>query len=192
MNYLLNTSPITTHNEQFGGTNPDIKFDKPTSNTKDELIERIDNKTQSKSKTFGFDIKNKIDFYKYIAVDIVSESVFKYPYNYITEKTLKPLAHGRPFIIVGPVDSLKALNNYGFRTFSSIIDETYDSINDDEQRFFAVCNTIKKFVERPLVQVVDDVNSVKSTILHNQNIMRNLIQVETTSILKQINSYIGE
>ena len=59
MNYLLNTSPITTHNEQFGGTNPDIKFDKPTSNTKDELIERIDKKTQSKSKTFGFDIKNK-------------------------------------------------------------------------------------------------------------------------------------
>jgi hypothetical protein len=45
---------------------------------------------------------------------------------------------------VGAVGSLQALRDAGYRVFDGLIDNHYDTIEDNTQRWFAVKNTIAK------------------------------------------------
>jgi hypothetical protein len=128
------------------------------------------------------------DFYKKIGVDIVVETTMSYPYNFITEKTYRPIANGRPFIIVGPKNTLSFLKSLGFLTFSSIINESYDSIDCPEKRFLSVSDAILTFVNRPLDQVINDIRSVNNILEHNQICLKNLIDVQFEHFKKQINA----
>ena len=85
------------------------------------------------------------DFYKKIALDIVTETVFNYPYPYISEKTLRPIACKRMFIIIGAPYTLALLKKDGFLSWGDIVNESYDQIEDPEKRFFAVTDAIKEF-----------------------------------------------
>lgn len=60
-----------------------------------------------------------------------------------TEKVLKCFIYKNPFIVVGLPNTIKSLQNYGFITFSKYIDESYDSIEDDNKRLAAVFEQIK-------------------------------------------------
>lgn len=76
----------------------------------------------------------------------------------LTEKVLRPIACGQPFILMAGAGSLKLLQSYGFRTFSQYIDESYDDIEDTDLRMQAVVDTmararnmdIKKFQDQLL------------------------------------------
>ena len=59
------------------------------------------------------------DFYKYIGLDIVTETVYNYPYPCITEKTLRPIACKRLFVVVGPPGVLSLLHSKGFETYNN-------------------------------------------------------------------------
>jgi hypothetical protein len=48
----------------------------------------------------------------------------------LTEKALRPIACGQPFILAATPGSLQYLRSYGFKTFSGYIDETYDTIQE--------------------------------------------------------------
>ena len=63
---------------------------------------------------------------------------------FLTEKTYKCLKFGQPFVIVGAVGSLQALRDAGYRVFDELIDNHYDTIIDNTQRWFAVKNTVAK------------------------------------------------
>jgi hypothetical protein len=47
---------------------------------------------------------------------------------FISEKSLKPLAHGHAFVVLGTQGTLSYLRSLGFATFDNEIDEMYDSI----------------------------------------------------------------
>jgi hypothetical protein len=73
---------------------------------------------------------------------IVAETTARTPYFnndhfFPTEKTAKPLFAKRPFIVFGSANFLYNLNQLGFQTFDSIIDESYDQITDDDERWQA-------------------------------------------------------
>jgi hypothetical protein len=55
-----------------------------------------------------------------------------------TEKTVKCLLLGMPFIIIGLPYTLQLLQDLGFITFNKYIDESYDLIEDDAERFEAI------------------------------------------------------
>lgn len=59
-------------------------------------------------------------------------------YEGFTEKTVKCLLYGLPFIVIGLPYTLKHLRNEGFLTFSNFIDESYDKIENDNKRFEAI------------------------------------------------------
>ena len=123
------------------------------------------------------------NFYKKIAIDIVAESVYNYPYAYITEKTLRPIACKRLFIIVGPPGVLDLLHKKGFETFSDIIDESYDLITDPVQRWHALENVITNFVTKPIDEIRNIIKS-KSIILEKNFItLKNLKSTE----IRQLN-----
>jgi hypothetical protein len=79
--------------------------------------------------------------------DIVIETLFDVDQSggaFLTEKTYKCLKFGQPFVIVGAVGSLQALRDAGYCVFDGLIDNSYDTIVDNTQRWLAVKNTIAK------------------------------------------------
>jgi hypothetical protein len=69
---------------------------------------------------------------------IVTETVFYYDKLHLTEKIFKPIAMKQPFMLLAAPGNLAYLKSYGFKTFDGIIDESYDSIQDPDQRTEAV------------------------------------------------------
>jgi hypothetical protein len=68
------------------------------------------------------------------AIDVVLETLFDENRWHLTEKILRPIACGKPFILAATPGSLKYLQSYGFETFGSLIDESYDLILDSRTR----------------------------------------------------------
>jgi len=75
--------------------------------------------------------------YNQTAYTIVAETNFSNEFNFYTEKIVKPLLARRLFVVIAGQNYLQNLRAFGFRTFDGIIDETYDSIADNEQRWAA-------------------------------------------------------
>lgn len=76
-----------------------------------------------------------IGVYNKTAYSLVAETNIDNDYVFFTEKTVKPILSKRLFITLGNKHTLKRLRELGFKTFDSVIDESYDSIDDHESRF---------------------------------------------------------
>ena len=90
----------------------------------------------------------------------------------ISEKTFKPMLHGHPFMIVGVPGVVRLLRKLGYKTFSPMIDESYD----DESNIAKRCYMIAKEAER-LSNLKDDelhkfLNKCKPIIEYNLNVLR--------------------
>lgn len=64
-------------------------------------------------------------------LQVVSETVFYGRRVHITEKSFKPIIMQQPFIIASCKGSLEYMKKYGFETFSSVWDESYDQADDN-------------------------------------------------------------
>jgi len=62
--------------------------------------------------------------------------------SFLTEKTYKCLKFGQPFVIIGPVGSLEVLRQSGYRVFDHAIDNRYDTIVDNTDRWLAARQSI--------------------------------------------------
>jgi hypothetical protein len=69
---------------------------------------------------------------------IVTETVFYYNKLHLTEKIFKPIVSKQPFMLLAAPGNLAYLKSYGFKTFDSVIDESYDNIVDNDLRIEAV------------------------------------------------------
>jgi len=76
--------------------------------------------------------------YATTGIEVVLETVFDDHRWHLTEKTLRPIACGKPFILMATPGSLQYLKQYGFETFGELIDESYDQIVNHRQRLQAV------------------------------------------------------
>lgn len=63
---------------------------------------------------------------------------------FLSEKVFKPILKCHPFILVSRPYSLSKLRELGYKTFSPYIDETYDTIEDDTERLFAIIEEVKR------------------------------------------------
>ena len=77
-------------------------------------------------------------------ISVILETVFDGSTIHLTEKTLRTIACGHPFILVAGPGSLEYLRSYGFRTFDSIIDESYDQEIDPMRRLEKICAEMTK------------------------------------------------
>ena len=98
-----------------------------------------------------------LQFYKDSYFSIVTETLFynKNIHNqhhrplvedslFMTEKTYRCFALLHPFVLFARPHSLKELRKQGYKTFAPFIDETYDTIEDDDLRFDALFKEIKR------------------------------------------------
>lgn len=76
--------------------------------------------------------------------DVVLETVFDGPRQHLTEKILRPIACAKPFLLASAPGSLQLLRRYGFHTYSSIVDESYDEITDPVERIQALVSSMRR------------------------------------------------
>jgi len=86
----------------------------------------------------------KMDLFKKTNFSLIVETEAELEEYHVTEKTLKCLILGHPFIVMGTPKFLNFLHNMGFKTYSSMFDESYDNIMDLESRMDAVINLVKE------------------------------------------------
>jgi hypothetical protein len=108
------------------------------------------------------------DLYTQSYCHLVIETLFDVDQSggtFLTEKTWKCMKFGQPFVIIGPPGSLDTLRSSGYRVFDHVIDNTYDTIEDNTKRYLAVRHTILKIQQQDMHQwylrCLDDVR-------HNQ------------------------
>lgn len=77
-----------------------------------------------------------------------------------TEKTAKPMIAKRPFVVFGSPGQLKALQKLGFRTFSPIIDESYDLEIDVDLRFKKVLDTMQELNNKDPHEVYEKLEEI--------------------------------
>ena len=88
----------------------------------------------------NFDIND----YNATDIEVVLETLFDDDRLHLTEKSLRPIAVGQPFILASTQGSLEYLRSYGFKTFDTVWDEHYDTIEDHEQRLCAIADLMNQ------------------------------------------------
>jgi hypothetical protein len=76
-----------------------------------------------------------VEIYRRCRYTIVTETLSTGPQLFFSEKSMKVLFNQRVFVMFAPPFFLQHLRDLGFQTFNGIIDETYDSITIDSERF---------------------------------------------------------
>jgi hypothetical protein len=111
-----------------------------------------------------------IQAYSQTAFSVVAETNFANDYVFHTEKIVKPILARRLFIVYGGHNYLKNLQRLGFKTFSNVIDESYDNEPDYKHRGDMICKQISYLLQQDQQQVLD---AIQPIVEHNHNLMIN-------------------
>jgi len=151
---------------------------------------RLDNDLKDISKR-TWDRYINIEWYNRTQINIVSETSVYYHNDkvFLTEKTMKPLALKQPFVICGTKNSLATLQQAGFETFENLFDESYDSINDVDQRINFVYEQIKNYECRPYDKLTRDKLEHNYNLFYNKEHVQNRFRKE---FLDQIEEFANE
>ena len=113
---------------------------------------------------------NNLEIYERSQLTVVTESHFDQTGGlFITEKTFRPLLVGHPFMILGQKDTLKKLRSWGFQTDFAGIDQSYDLVADDSERFLHFHQSLTNWYNTPLEEKKLMLQKWESTIKHNFN-----------------------
>jgi hypothetical protein len=84
-----------------------------------------------------------LEDYESTDIEVVLETIFDDNRLQLTEKSLRPIACGQPFILAGTHGSLEYLRSYGFKTFDDVWDESYDLVEDPAERLIQIAELMK-------------------------------------------------
>ena len=73
---------------------------------------------------------------------LISETVCDYPYSLRSEKIYKPLTMGHPFVIIANRGFYRDLRNAGFQTYHTLIDESFDQIDNNQDRLDRIADVV--------------------------------------------------
>jgi len=99
---------------------------------------------------------------------IVTETLYEQQSLHLTEKTFKPIVMQMPFVIVGTKGSLEYLRSYGFKTFDSLWDESYDKL-DNKERLDAIVNLLKTLNSLSLEEKAELQKQIAPIVEYNFN-----------------------
>lgn len=84
------------------------------------------------------------DDYAQRIIEVVLETIFDDSKISLTEKSLRPMATGTPFILASAAGSLAYLRRYGFETFTPWINESYDLESDPATRLQMIIQELQR------------------------------------------------
>jgi UDPglucose 6-dehydrogenase len=102
-----------------------------------------------------------------------------------SEKIYKPIAMLQPFILASTPGFLSALRKCGYKTFHPYINETYDTIEDDNERMTAIVNEIARLCSFTDDEWKEWMQNIKPIVEYNKNYWFNNDDYRvTTDVLK--------
>jgi hypothetical protein len=91
---------------------------------------------------------------------LVTETVFEHPYSFRTEKIWKPIAIGHPFIVASSQGYYRDLHQLGFKTFGHLIDESFDTIENNQQRIERIVTVVEDLCRQDLASFLNECYTV--------------------------------
>ena len=91
---------------------------------------------------------------------IVTETVFEYPHSFRTEKIWKPVAIGHPWIAVANAGFYRDMHRLGFQSFGNLIDESFDSIDNNSDRLSRISEVVQDLCRQDLAAFVKECYNV--------------------------------
>jgi len=101
-------------------------------------------------------------------ISVVLETVAADTKIHLTEKTLRPIACGHPFMLVAGPGSIAYLKSYGFETFSPWIDESYDAETDVVKRMQIIAKEMQRIENLGLDQKIQMMQQIKKIAERNK------------------------
>jgi hypothetical protein len=134
-----------------------------------------------------------IDYYEKSFCSFVNETYIDENYNvFFTEKTMKPLAYGHPMLLFSGAGALAELKKLGFETYSSIFDESYDSVEVPQLRFERLLNQVFDLFEESQETLALMYAKIKPVLEHNHNYFWNGLHQQYLTDINQIQEQISE
>jgi len=130
--------------------------------------------------------------YRECGIDIVAETLFDDYRHHLTEKILRPIACGKPFILLSTPGSLNHLKSYGFKTFDKFWDETYDDISDPVKRMEMVIKTmmsIQNLTEKnknAMYKEIKEITDYNQQLFFSDKFFESLINEFKTNFLEAL------
>ena len=116
---------------------------------------------------------NMTDLYEDSYFNIVLETMIDVDNSggeFATEKTFKPIFNNQFFVVVGSQNHMTHLRELGYQTFGRVIDEYYDTIENNQERFESVLALTKDLCARPLPELHDIYQRLQPEIQHNHQV----------------------
>lgn len=151
---LKNNAPI----------NMDQKFDKAL-NIDNKELPNIDHSETPKS------------FYEESFCAIITETKYAQPFAALTEKTMQAIIHARPFVMVGPPNTLDFVKEMGWKTFDNWWDESYDLEENHEKRLEKIFDVIEYINGLTIEELKRMYIEMMPVINHNQ---KQLVKLQKT------------
>jgi len=106
--------------------------------------------------------------------------------TFITEKTVKPLMYGHPFLLYGDKGIYKTLESWGFHTFPELFDQSFDLEEDLDKKIEIVCEQVTKYQHKDVEKkIVDNFNRFWNTELVERLMIKEIIEPMLEFISKQ-------
>jgi hypothetical protein len=87
----------------------------------------------------------------------------------LSEKTFKCMHHFRPAVIHGGHNTRLYLQYLGFDTWDWLVDWSFDTIKDHDQRFQGYIAEVCRLLSIPLTEILDLMENNKDSLIHNKN-----------------------
>ena len=107
------------------------------------------------------------EFYLDSYFNIVTETEFAAPTLRLSEKIFKPVIYKQPFILYSIPFLLKHFRSLGYKTFHPFIDESYDEIEDNEERIGVLNQEVKRLCSLSLEEIHERYSDMKEILIYN-------------------------
>jgi hypothetical protein len=150
-NLILNPRPVKYLPPQYEYDSYQDRVGMPTTDTfvKNHLF----------NNTWG-DIYLKAEPYIDTYFSLVTETVFFYPHSLRSEKIWKPIAMGHPFVVAANYGFYRDLHKLGFKTFGHLIDESFDTIENNQSRIERIAAVVEDLCQQDLVSFLDSCRDI--------------------------------
>jgi hypothetical protein len=106
-----------------------------------------------------------------LAISKPNHNYHCFPCTFMTEKTFKAIKASHPFIVMSTPHFLKDLRTMGYKTFHPYINESYDDIENDEQRLLAVMDEVERLSNLSPNEEIEWLTNVHEITKHNYHVL---------------------
>ena len=176
---MVNTKLMSHTKNILNGQRLNYPYISPNLNNDWEVRENLTNKVSDQAPW---------KIYAQTKYSIICETLWENIF-FLTEKTGKALFCKRLFVVFSSCDFLKNMKTMGFKTFDSIIDESYDSEPDIVKRFELAFDQVQWLANQDYTEIIEKAGPI---LEHNHNRLLEYKEEIKTQMLGMVYNKIKE